>query len=114
MIKFTEQEYFEKTGTDLSSVLEKDPDSKQAKRFIDYNCRVIDNYIRKFNPNIFKWGYDKLSNFQVETIKQAAMEYTLFVYNVGSTYIDENGLPKKIPISEDVKDILRPLLYRGI
>lgn len=114
MIKFTEQEYFEKTGTDLSSVLAKDPDSKQAKRFIDYNCRVIDNYIRKFNPSIFKRGYDKLSEFQIKTIKEAAMEYTLFVYNVGNTYVDDSGLPKRIPMSEDVKDILQPLLYRGI
>lgn len=114
MIIFTEQEYFDYTGTNLSEVLPKDADSKQASRFIIKVCKDVDKFIRRYNAKLFFRGYDNLTEYQSTLIKEACIEHALFVYNTGSYLVDENGMPKKIPVSDEVKDILRPLLYRGL
>lgn len=113
MITFTKEEYFKETGDNLDTLLNPDGDSKHVPRYIDFICREIDRHIRKYNPRIFRRGYEELSEFQIKTIKEACIQHGLNVYNTGHTFIDETGIPKRIPIGEDVKDILRPIMYRG-
>ena len=113
MITFTKEEFFEKHGVNLDEKLDPDDDSKHVSRFIDFICREIDKYLRRYNPRLMRLGYDKLSEYQIETIKEGCMQHGLNVYQTGHTFIDESGIPKIIPLLDDVKDILRPLIYRG-
>lgn len=115
IIKFTEQDYFDFAGENLSTILPKTPHSDQADLFINFVCKEIDRYIRKNNLRLLKDGISELSDFQKETIKEACITHAMDRIMTGKTYYDEvTKLPKTIPISETVKDILRPLIYRGV
>lgn len=115
MIKITEQEYYEITGINLSSVLPKDQDSKQAERFLNRMCDEVERFIKKYNPKFYNdYNLPNITKEQKEIIKKACIEHALYTWNTGSYYYEPNGLAKKIPISQDVKDILTPLLYRGL
>lgn len=113
MITFTTEEFFSKYGISLDEQLEQDNDSKHVSRFIDFICREIDKYLRRYSPRLMRLGYNRLSEYQIETIRDACMQHALNVYQTGHTFIDETGIPKVIPLLEDVKDILRPLIFRG-
>jgi len=115
MITFTQQEYFQFSGEDLSEILPKTPHSDQADIFINFVCKEIDRYIKRRNIRLFKNGYDDLSEFQTEKIKEACLTHAMDRLMVGKTYYDEaTKLPKTIPVSDTVKDILMPLIYRGV
>jgi len=114
MIKFTQDEYKDYTGENLSTKLTPDTDGKNVQRFIDFNCREIDDYIRSIDVNMLKVGYDKLTSFQIERIKEACIVHSLERYNYGTVYYDESGLPKEIAISKRAKRLLSDILYRGV
>jgi len=115
MITFTEQEYFEFSGESLSTILPKTPHSDQAEVFINFVCKEIDRYIKRRNVRLFRNGYEDLSDFQEEAIKEACLTHAMDRLMTGKTYYDETTkLPKTIPLSETVRDILTPLIYRGV
>lgn len=114
-IKITKQEFFEETGIVLDDALPKDADSKQAERFLNRTCNQIERHIKKYNPKLFNdYNFDRMTDYQKDTIKEACKEHTLFVLNTGSYVSDANGIPIRINISKEVIDILQPLLYRGL
>lgn len=113
MIKVTKEEYKKATGEELIEVLPKDSDSLQVERFIDYGCKIIDRFLRINSPGLFRDGYKNLSDFQIGIIKEACIEQLMILRQTGRYHIDESGLPKRIPISDDVVDILRPIIYTG-
>lgn len=115
IIKFTEQEYFKFSGEKLSEVLPKTPHTDQADIFIDFVCKEIDRYLKRVNIRLLRDGIESLSDFQKETIKEACLNHAMDRLMTGKTYYDENTKsPKLISISESVKEILNPLIYRGI
>lgn len=115
IVKFTPQEFFETTGENLPNILPKTPHTTSSKVFIDFTCREVDNYLRKNDVRIFKDGLEGLSEFQIETIKEACIYHALYRIEVGKVYYDQqSGMPKELPLSETTKDILNQIIYRGI
>ena len=115
IVRFTTQEFFETTGENLPDILPKTPHTTSSKVFIDFICREVNNYLRKRDIRLFKNGIEELSEFQIETIKEAAIQHALDRIETGKVYYDQQtGMPKEIPISQTVKDILTVLIYRGI
>lgn len=113
IIKFTAQEFFEFAGENLSSILPKSPHSNQSTIFINIVCKEIDRYIRKRDVGLYRENYD-MSEFQIDTIKEACLNHALDRIQNGKVYIDSAGLPKELPLSETTKDILNQIIYRGV
>ena len=125
MVKFTEQEYKNEYGEDISIISDGlDDNSNKTNRNINMACNRIYLYITKTSTSAIP-DDDDLSTLQTNNIKKAEMAQLYYMFNNGDianeSGVDESGVHidmktlRNVAISPIAKDYLQTcgLLNKG-